>query len=471
MSLPRFREKVWLHLHREWTEVLRFAQGMMARATDALENLLSTTQDSSSQNNPQAKVRKPKEISTRKVLLQAIEVLRCRAIDNFVKPNDLGAGATRERGPLFFPALNQKGGRVMRKIAMVNQKGGCGKTTTAINVACFLAGEGKKVLLIDLDPQGHAGLGLGAKVENQQKTIYEVLLGEIPISAAILTLKDNLDIILSDVVLSAFEQIMAGGHKREYKLAQRLADIENNYDYLIIDSPPSVGLLTFNGLVAAEEVIIPVDPSYFSLHGLGKLLETIQIIEEKAEHQISIGILATNIDRRTNFSRDVVETLKDRFPENCFDTIINTCTRLREAASFGKAITDYEKNCAGYRDYQNLAIEILIEETKMKDKGFTMESLLEAKGLPKSPIEREIVFSLEAPENAMVQIAGDFNKWMPESLEFSESQGRPLWHKTIFLRPGTYEYKYLVDGEWSRDPANEETIDDPYGDANSILRV
>jgi chromosome partitioning protein len=359
----------------------------------------------------------------------------------------------------------------MRKIALVNQKGGCGKTTTAINLASFLASEGKKVLLIDLDPQGHVKVGLSAKVDHTEKTIYEALLGEIPISEAIQTIDDNLDVVLSDVVLSAFEQVMAGGHEREYKLAQSLADIENNYDYLIIDSPPSVGLLTFNGLVAAEEVIIPVDPSFFSLHGLEKLLETIQIIKERVDHQLYIKILPTNIDRRTNFCKGVVESLRDRFSENCFETIINTSTKLREAASLGKAITDYEKNCAGYRDYQNLAIEILIEETEMKDRGFTIGSLLEAEGLLKSLVEREIVFRLEAPESAMVKIAGDFNKWVPESLDFTESQGRPLWHKTISLRQGSYEYKYMVDDLWTPDPLNDKTVEDSYGGVNSIISI
>ncbi len=359
----------------------------------------------------------------------------------------------------------------MRKIALVNQKGGCGKTTTAINLACFLAGEGKKVLLIDLDPQGHAGLGLGAKVDHTEESIYEVLLGEMPISEAIQTLSENLDAVLSDVVLSAFEQVMAGGNEREYKLAQSLVDIENDYDYLIIDSPPSVGLLTFNGLVAAEEVIIPVDPSFFSLHGLGKLLDTIEIIEERVRHQLSIKILATNIDNRTNFCKGVVETLKARFPENCFETIINTCTKLREAASLGKSIADYDKYSAGFRDYQNLAIEILIEETEMKDKGYTLASLLEAEGRLEQQEEREIVFKLEAPEGAMVQIAGDFNDWVPESLHFTEFQGRPVWHKTISLRQGSYEYKYLVDGRWITDPANERTADDAYGDVNSVISL
>ena len=359
----------------------------------------------------------------------------------------------------------------MRKIALVNQKGGCGKTTTAINLACFLADGGRKVLLIDLDPQGHAGLGLGVEVKHDGKTIYEVLLGEIPISEAILTVDDNLDVVLSDVVLTAFEQVMAGATGREYKLSQSLVDIENSYDYLIIDSPPSVGLLTFNGLVAVEEVLIPVDPSSFSLHGLAKLLDTIQIIEERVRHEISVKIVATNIDRRTNFCRGIVETLKARFPENCLDTIINTSTKLREAASLGKAIADHDRHCAGYRDYQNLASEILREETEMQAKGFTLGSILEAEGLLKPIAEKEIVFKLEAPEGAMVQIAGDFNEWTPESLHFTESEGRPLWHKSISLQPGSYEYKYLVDDLWITDPANDMTVEDSYGGLNSVISL
>ena len=359
----------------------------------------------------------------------------------------------------------------MRKIAFVNQKGGCGKTTSAINLACFLAAEGKRVLLIDLDPQGHAGFGLGARAEHAERTIYEVLLGETPISEAIVSIEENLDMVLSDVVLSAFEQVMAGAHEREYKLAQSLVDIEDNYDYLIIDSPPSVGLLTFNGLVAAEEVIIPVDPSFFSLQGLGKLLETIQLIEDKVDHKLSVKILATNIDRRTNFCRTVVESLRERFAEMCFETVINTCTKLREAAGEGKAIAEYDRYCGGFRDYQNLALEVLIEEAEMGQRGFRLGAFLEAEGLMKSPEEREIVFKLEAPETAVVQIAGDFNEWVPESLDFTESQGRPLWHKTISLRQGSYEYKYLVDGHWMPDPANERTSKDAYGGVNSVISL
>jgi len=404
-------------------------------------------------------------------LLRKVGALLRGLIARFTRSDDFVGESTRERSPSSFPALGRKGGRAMRKIALVNQKGGCGKTTTAINLAHFLAAEGKKVLLIDLDPQGHAGLGLGAEVDHGEKTIFEVLLGKIPISEAIEPLKENLDAVLSDVVLSAFEQIMAGASEREYKLTQSLVEVEDKYDYLIIDSPPSVGLLTFNGLVAAEEVIIPVDSSFFSVHGLGKLLDTIRIIEERVRHDLAIKILATNLDLRTNFCRSLVENLRARFPEYCFDTVINTCTRLREAVREGKAIAEFDKHSAGFRDYQSLTREILDEEPEMIAKGFTLESFLVAEGKLKLPEAKEILFKLEAPEGSVVQIAGDFNEWVPESLDFTESQGKPLWHKTISLRPGSYEYKYLVDGRWIPDPANDTTVKDAYGGVNSLINL
>jgi chromosome partitioning protein len=404
-------------------------------------------------------------------LLRKVGALLGGLIGRFKKSEYLHGQSTRERSLSSFPALRQKGGRAMRKIALVNQKGGCGKTTTAINLAHFLAAGGKKVLLVDLDPQGHAGIGLGAEVDHAEKTIYEVLLGKIPISESIQKLKDNLHAVLSDVVLSAFEQVMAGASGREYKLTQSLVEVESNYDYLIIDSPPSVGLLTFNGLVAAEEVIIPVDPSFFSVHGLGKLLDTIRIIEERVRHELSIKILATNVDLRTNFCRTLTEDLRARFPEKCFHTAINTCTRLREAAREGKAIAEFDKHSAGFRDYQSLTREILDEEPEMMAKGFTLKSFLAAEGRLKLPEVREILFKLEAPEGSVVQIAGDFNEWVPESLDFTESQGRPLWHKSISLKPGSYEYKYLVDGRWIADPANESTVEDSYGGVNSLISL
>jgi chromosome partitioning protein len=360
----------------------------------------------------------------------------------------------------------------MRKISLVNQKGGCGKTTTAINLASCLAWESNRVLLIDLDPQGHSGLGLGVKPEQVEDSTYEVLVGEIPIRKSIHTLSHNLHAVFSNVVLSAFEQLMSGAPEREYKLAQSLADadIDDNYDYVIIDSPPSVGLLTFNALMASDEVIVPVDPSFFSLNGLDKLLETIQLIEEKAGHRLPFKILATNIDRRTNFGKGVVEKLKGHFGRNCFDTIINTCTRLREAASHGKPIDAYDKHCAAFRDYQSLTKEI-IEEAPKKAKTLAPAFHLVDQGGLTGPTEKEILFTLEAPDYAMVQIAGDFNNWVPEHLNFTELNGRPVWQRTMQLKPGTYQYKYLVGSHWTHDFENDKTVDDFFGGVNSVIDV
>lgn len=357
----------------------------------------------------------------------------------------------------------------MRVIALVNQKGGCGKTTTVINLAACLADLGRRVLLIDLDPQGHAALGLGA--DEIEEGIYEVLSGEMSIAQAIHTIHDNMDAVFSDVVLSAFEQIMAGTPGREYKLTKALVDIQDRYDYLIIDSPPSVGLLTFNGLMASDEVIIPVDPSYFSLQGLGKLLDTLRIIEEKADHPISIKILATNVDRRTVFCRQVIDALQHHFPGGCFQTVIHACTRLKEAASQGKPIARYDRRCNAYGDYRDLAGEILAQEHEILQATQRPGLILHPKGDPEKVPERLVTFKIAAPPHAAVQIAGDFNGWKPEGLRFDESPGNPAWWKQVTLKPGTYQYKFLVDGRWIPDPKNEQRADDSLGGLNSILSV
>jgi len=378
----------------------------------------------------------------------------------------------------------------MRKIALVNQKGGCGKTTTAINLSRCLAGMGKTVLLIDLDPQGHVALGFGVKSDHIQTSVYEVLLGQIPIARAIRTLRERLDAVLSDVILAAFEQVMAGAQEREFKLKRALEEVPAHYDYLVIDSPPSLGLLTFNALLACEEAIIPVEPSFFSLQGMQRLLETIQVVERKANHQLSVKVLATNFDRRTNFCREMFSLLQARFPEHFLATVIRNCTALREAARQGKPIGEYDQKCSAFADYQGLAREILDRESAWSaTRGTTIDfqrlnlaelavetgtiagSISEAESGSRQPMEREVIFSLEAPAHAVVQVAGNFNNWVPESLQFTDSQVTQVWHKTISLKPGSYEYKYVIDGRWLLDPHNSRAIHDPYGGLNSVLNV
>ena len=359
----------------------------------------------------------------------------------------------------------------MRRIALVNQKGGCGKTTTAVNLSSCLAVAGKRVLLIDLDPQGHSGLGLGINPGQIEKSIYEVMLGEIPVQEAIRKVRENLSLICSDVILSAFEQVMAGVAGREYKLARSLQDIDSAFDVQIIDCPPSVGLLTMNGLMAASEVIVPVDPSSFSLDGVDKLLETIQVVEEKTGHRLPVRILATNVDRRTRFCRGMVENVRSRFPGKFFHTVINTCTSLREAAAKGRPVLEYSRSCIGARDFRNLTAEVLRMEQKDAYEFADMEMFMGAEDRSPDQLIGGYVFTLEAPSHEKVQIAGDFNDWVPESLDFNLTKGREEWRKKIPLPPGSYAYKYVINGKWIPDPTNKEYVDDHCGGQNSIITI
>jgi chromosome partitioning protein len=359
----------------------------------------------------------------------------------------------------------------MRRIALVNQKGGCGKTTTAVNLSSCLAAAGKRVLLIDLDPQGHAALGLGFKADQIEKSIYEVLLGEIPVQEAIRPVRENLSLICSDVVLSAFEQVMAGVPGREYKLARSLRDIDSTFDLQIVDCPPSVGLLTMNGLLAATEVIVPVDPSSFSLDGVDKLLDTIRVVGENTGHRLPVMILVTNVDRRTKFCREMVENVQTRFPGRFFHTVINTCTSLRESAGRGMSLIEHNRSCIAAHDFLNLTEEVL----RMEEQGAVAFADVEMLAVTneRSP-DRMIggyVFTLAAPAHDPVQIAGDFNDWIPEPLDFNITRGREEWRKKIPLAPGSYAYKYVINGKWIPDPDNSVYVDDHCGGLNSIITI
>lgn len=342
----------------------------------------------------------------------------------------------------------------MRRIVVVNQKGGCGKTTTAINLASCLAQQGRRVLLLDLDPQGHAGLGLGLEPDTIAATIHEVLSGDIPMHQAIVHVRENLDIVPSNVVLCAFEQQQAGVAQREYVLAHHLLSLQNDYDYLILDCPPSLGLLTFNALICADEAIVPVDCSAFSIQAMTKLFETIALIKEQTGHYLAVSILPSNIDLRTTFGRDTVATLQNTFPAQCLPACIRTSTRLREATMQGKAIIDYDSRCAATQDYGQLTAEVLRQE-------------------PRRPPQksRKKLFTLAAAGTKSVQIAGDFNGWRPEPLRLKDCPEGPLWQKTVALVPGSYQYKYLVDGQWLPDPANATTVDNSFGSINSLIIV
>jgi chromosome partitioning protein len=248
----------------------------------------------------------------------------------------------------------------MRTIAIINQKGGCGKTTTAINLAACLARLGNKTLLVDMDPQGHCAIGLAVPEEQVERSIFDCLGEDGPaVNEIVWQIASDFDLAPSNIKLSAFEQTWAGKPGREDRLLNALSAVQDNYQWCIIDCPPSVGLITFNALRACDEVIVPVETGFFSLHGLAKMMETLELMREQADKDIQIRVLPTLYDTRTKLAREVLSELRAKFRDYLMLSTVNFNTKLKEAASFGQPITEYDPGSRGYKDFVNLARELM----------------------------------------------------------------------------------------------------------------
>lgn len=248
-----------------------------------------------------------------------------------------------------------------KTIAITNQKGGVGKTTTAINLAASLAVLEYKTLLVDADPQANATSGIGFDPKNVKTSIYECIVDGVEAEKVILqTATPNLDLIPADIDLVGAEIEIINVPNREKMMRKAIASVKDNYDFILIDCSPSLGLLTVNALTAADSVVIPVQCEYFALEGLGKLLNTIKIVQTQLNSELDIeGILLTMFDTRLRLSRQVVQEVKTHFQQMVFDTIINRNTKLGEAPSFGTSIIMHDADSTGAINYLNLAREIL----------------------------------------------------------------------------------------------------------------
>ena len=261
--------------------------------------------------------------------------------------------------------------QTMKTIAIVNQKGGCGKTTVSINLASALAEMGQRVLLVDMDPQSHCAVGLAVPEEQIEQSIYDVLISRsrnepIKLTEILWQISDGLELAPASLDLSAFEQQMTGIAERECCLKNNLDDVKNIYDVAIIDCPPSVGLLTFNALRAASEVIVPVETGYFALHGLSKQLETLSLLCRRTSQQVEVRVLATMYDIRTKMAREILCELRSHFGQRMFKTIIAFNTKIKEASSFGQPISEYDPASKGQQDFHSLAAEVLSTQTKQQ---------------------------------------------------------------------------------------------------------
>ena len=359
----------------------------------------------------------------------------------------------------------------MKIISIANQKGGCGKTTTAINLSACLAFKGRKVLLIDMDPQGHSTMGLNVKTGESEKTVYDALFGsdgkKVALGDVTVQVSEGFDFVPANIRLSAFEQQLSMAPGRENKLKEIIEELDRIYDYILIDCPPSLGLLTFNSLMASKEVFIPIDMGFFSLHGTGKLLEIIDLVRSKTGHAIRVKALATMYDRRTRIAKEILEEIRDHFKGSTFKTVINYNVKLKEAVSYGKSILDYDKKSRGYRDYLELADDVITEERLFKHIQ-PLEPRIPALKPPQ--IEKRFIF--HAPEAKSVKVVGSFNNWIPTNDYLMEQREDGTWSKNITLAPGEYQYKFIVDGaRWVEDKNNSDVAINPFGDRNSVLVV
>ncbi len=368
----------------------------------------------------------------------------------------------------------------MKIISIANQKGGCGKTTTAINLASTLGANSQKTLLIDLDPQAHATLGLNVDDQNSlYNCISKLTPHKLKIKDIIRKVSKNFDIVPSNVLVGTLEQELADEIGRELKLVEVISEIKDRYDYILIDCPPSLGFLTVNAIRASDELIIPVETSRFSMQGVDHLMDIANLIRERLNHPVSAKVLITMFDSRLRHSFTMLGKMKEKFTGMLFDTIVHTNVKLKEAAVMGEAVLKYDKYCRGSKDYMSLAREILFAQVPLQAPAAAApaEPSYEPSERMQELIQKETreflgstAFVLKAPEAKSVYVTGSFNDWsLDENCRMSQSDG--VWTLKVDLKPGIYKYQFIVDGKWQEDPANASIERNSFGDINSLIEV
>ena len=375
----------------------------------------------------------------------------------------------------------------MKIISIANQKGGCGKTTTAINLAACLGLNGKRTLLIDLDPQAHASLGLN--FENQD-SLYNVISKLSPrklgLTDIIKRVENVYDLIPSNILVGTLEQELADEIGRELKLTEAIAKIKDRYDYILIDCPPSLGFLTINALRASDQVFIPVETSRFSMQGVDHLLDIVNLIRDRLNHPVEHKVLVTMFDSRLRHSFSMLSKMRERFADDLFNTIVHINVKLKESAVMGQTVVAFDKYCRGSKDYFSLAKEIIsvdaglaapaVEDAQVVAAAEAAEATPEMSNRLREIIHEEsrnmasTVFSIKAPDARSVYVTGSFNDWsLDESCRMRLEND--CWTVRLPLKAGTYKYQFIVDGRWREDPNNSMQERNSFGDINSLVEV
>jgi chromosome partitioning protein len=360
----------------------------------------------------------------------------------------------------------------MRIIAIANQKGGCGKTTTAVALAWSLAVRRRKTLLIDLDPQAHSTLSLGVNPEKVDLHIGDVLLGSvfendgIRLREIVHSVRPDLSLAPAGVELSAIEHHLAGTVGREERLAEHLAGLESVYDTIVLDCPPAIGLLTFNALIAASEAIVPVDSSPLALQGLGRLKETARIILDMTGHNVRLRPLTTLYDPRTRICREVHALLRSDFGADAIGQPIRYSVRLREKIGKGRVRSAMTPSGTPAADYGTLASQIIAEDLAGPAPAADHDVV--------PVLERAnggvfLSFAGRSPEEVL--LAGDFNAWIPDAGVKLDRDASGRWRKFVPMPPGTYQYRFVLRGQWVSDPRNPHHIMNSFGSRNSLVHI
>ncbi|MBL7156778.1 MAG: AAA family ATPase [Candidatus Omnitrophica bacterium] len=363
----------------------------------------------------------------------------------------------------------------MKIIAISNQKGGCGKTTVATNLSAALAQKGQKTLLIDMDPQSHATIGLGILKVDPFHSIFGLFVNEIrkgkPIKEIATNLENNLDIVPSHIIMSTVEHELKEREDGLLILTKAINRSDLAYDYIVIDCPPNLGFLTFNALRAANEIIVPVEASAFSIMGVGKLISMVELIKIKLHHAPHVKGLVNMYDEYSDFAERMVGKIKYIFKDKLLKTIISFDISLRWAQEKSESIFKCEPKSRAAHDYLALADELLAFDREESSENIYQEMRKILHGVYGNVYSKEKVFRFYAPKAKEVYIVGDFNNWKMDTSNLLERKKNGDWEKSFYLLPGKYRYKFVVDGLWFWDPQNTEKEPNPYGDFDSVFQI